>query len=74
MSESEVESFFQVRHAGAERALREIADSIKAKVPPGFGFGLFIFEFGDKGTMFWVSNAQRPDMIKSLREWIATNQ
>jgi hypothetical protein len=72
MSESEKD--FQIRHAGAERALREIGDGIRSKVPPGFGFGLFIFEFGDHGSMFWISNAQRPDMIKALREWIAKNQ
>lgn len=65
---------YQLRHAGAERALREIAEQIKPKLPPGFGFGLFLFEFGDHASMFWISNAQRPDMIKALREWIARQQ
>ena len=65
---------YQVRHAGAERALREIGDKLKGSVPPGFGFGLFIFEFGEHGSMFWLSNAQRQDMIKALREWIARQQ
>jgi len=65
---------FEVHHAGAQRALRELAGEISAKVPPGFGFGLFIFEFGEDGAMFWISNAQRPSMIKALRERIAKQQ
>lgn len=65
---------FEVHHAGAERKMREIAQKLSAGLPPGFGFGVFIFEFGEHGSMFWISNAQRPDMIKALREWIAKNQ
>lgn len=74
MSDDEQTQFYEVHHAGAKRALREIADEIKTKLPPGYGFGLFIFEFGEQGNMFWISNAQRPDMIKALREWIAKQQ
>jgi hypothetical protein len=70
----EQDQSYAVRHAGAERALREAADAVKAKVPHGFGFGLFIFEFGEYGSMFWISNAQRPTIIKALREWIAKQQ
>lgn len=72
MSDSDQD--FQIRHAGAERALREVGKQLGTKMPPGFGFGLFVFEFGEEGSMFWISNAQRPDMIKALREWIAKNQ
>lgn len=38
---------FEVHHAGAEKALREVARSIKHTMPPGFGFALFIFEYGE---------------------------
>lgn len=41
-------------------------------LPPGWGFGLFLFTFGPDGTMFWISNAQRSDMVKALSEWIHT--
>lgn len=65
---------YQVQQAGAERSLRELAKLIDERKPPGFGFGLFLFEFGEHGSMFWISNAQRQDMIKALREWIAKQQ
>ena len=35
----------------------------------GIGFALLLFEFGDAGTWStYISNAQRDDMIKALRE------
>lgn len=50
--------------------LNRLADSIRRALPPGWGFGLFLFTFGDAGTMAWISNAQRSDMVKALQEWM----
>jgi len=36
----------------------------------GVGFALLMFDFGEHGNMTWISNAQRADMIKALRELI----
>lgn len=38
---------------------------------PAMGFGLFLFEFGDGGNMFWLSNAQRDTMQAALAEFLA---
>lgn len=38
---------------------------------PGIGFCLFMFDFGDKGRMNYVSNAKREDMITAMKEFIA---
>jgi hypothetical protein len=35
---------------------------------PKFGFALLIFSFGEGGTMGYMSNARREDMILALRE------
>ncbi len=41
--------------------------------PKQFGFALFIFEFGktEGGRVNYVSNADRPDMLVAVREWLA---
>lgn len=46
-----------------------IAESIK-EAGGGFGFTLFMFSFHEGSEMTWISNAQRPDMIKALKEFI----
>lgn len=51
--------------------LRTLACDISDKLPPGWGFGLFLFTFGeDHGPCLWISNAQRPDMMAMLQEFI----
>ncbi len=50
-------------------SLQELATYVNDNYcPPDWGFAVMIFEFGESGkNMQWVSNAQREDMIKSLR-------
>ncbi len=47
--------------------LQTLADLIR-KALPGFGFVLVLFDFGAKGSMHFVSNGHRPDVIRMLRE------
>lgn len=55
-------------------SLQELATHVNDKYClPGWCFAVMLFETGGPGkNMQWVSNAQREDMIKSLREF-ATN-
>lgn len=55
-------------------SLQELATYVNEKYClPGWCFAVMLFETGEAGkNMQWVSNAQREDMIKSLREF-ATN-
>lgn len=41
--------------------------------PRRLGFALFVFEFGkvEGGRVNYVSNADRPDMLVAVREWLA---
>lgn len=50
--------------------LGNIAHKIIEMLPKGWGFGLFLFTFGENGTMTWISNARREDMIQALQEFI----
>lgn len=65
---------YEVHHAGAERMLREIGNTLKKRMPPGWGFSLFIFSYGEQGEMFYLSSASRPDMLKALKEFIAKQE
>ncbi|HEY1897027.1 MAG TPA: hypothetical protein VGG62_12170 [Terracidiphilus sp.] len=38
------------------------------------GFALFIFDFGDGGRINYISNAERADMIATLKEFIAKSE
>jgi len=54
--------------AVARNIARGIGRSIGHDLPKGIGFALLVFEFGTNGLLTWISNAQRADMVKSLRE------
>lgn len=43
------------------------------KRPRRLGFALFVFEFGkvEGRRVNYVSNADRPDMLVAVREWLA---
>lgn len=62
---------FEVRNEEAEKMLKEIGHLLKAACPKGYGFSLLVFSFGEGGNMFYSSNAQREDMIRAMREFIA---
>jgi hypothetical protein len=75
------QSSYNVRHPDVEHALRNIAGGIKPQLPDGFGFTLMIFSYGQTGlkgegaagSMFYISSAQRADMIKAMKEFITRN-
>ena len=52
----------------AERAAQSTAQLIGAALPPGYGFALLVFSFDKGGYLTYVSNAQRADLVKTLRE------
>ncbi len=50
---------------------RRIGRKMKQQLPPGVGFALLVFDFGEKGNLAYVSNADRADMLVAMREFIA---
>jgi hypothetical protein len=50
--------------------LREMAKVVQGKMPDGFGFIVFAFEFGEDKRMYYTSNAKREDAINALKEWL----
>ncbi|MDF1547142.1 MAG: hypothetical protein P1P88_04935 [Bacteroidales bacterium] len=50
--------------------MRDLAAMINKQIP-GLGFALFVFPLNEPGMANYVSNGQREDMIKMLRETLA---
>jgi hypothetical protein len=65
---------FEVDNPQIKSLLREIGNKIRSQIPPGWGFTLFIFSYGEGGATFYLSTANRDDMIKALREFIAREE
>lgn len=53
-----------------EQRCREIAAQVVARLLPGTGFALFVFDLGAHGSIAYASNAKRADLRKALREWL----
>jgi len=53
-----------------EAIARKIGKDLGAVVPDGIGFAFLLFDLGHGGTMAYICNARRSDMIKALRELI----
>lgn len=57
--------------ARMEAHSRAIAAAIAEGLPEGIGFALLLFDFGEGGNLVWISNANREDMVRALREQLA---
>jgi hypothetical protein len=69
----EYQGNFNVRNTAIEQKLRSIGKYIGDDLPTDWGFALFLFSYGENGNMFYISSAQRSDIIKTLKEFIARN-
>ena len=45
-------------------------EDLTSLFPEGIGLTMFMHGFGDDKSFCYISNAQRKDMIKSLKEFI----
>lgn len=54
-----------------KKILNEIGNTIGLSLLPNWGFNLLLFEFGgpDK-SLFYISSAEREDVIQVMKEWI----
>jgi hypothetical protein len=63
---------YEIDNPEVKTILRSIGSKIGAAVKPGWGFALFIYEYGGpNGANFYIASADRSDIIRMLEEWIA---
>lgn len=53
-----------------KRKMQTIAKKVEKELPKGFGFVVLSFAFNSEGEMIYVSNANREDVIKAMKEFI----
>lgn len=64
---------YNVRDPEIEALLKSLGDRLKFSMPPGWGFNLMLFTYGEGGNLFYISSAEREDVIKVMKEFIARN-
>ena len=53
--------------------LNLLANMVDNALPDNMGFCLMVFPFGGKGgRLQYISNGNREDVVKALKEWITT--
>lgn len=62
---------YEVKDPAVQATLIKLGGLIRASLPPGWGFSLFLVQYGPDGAMFYLSSANRDDMVQALREWLA---
>lgn len=50
--------------------MQTIARKVKEELPKNWGFIVLTFEFGEKGQLVYVSDADRKDVIEVMKEFI----
>lgn len=50
--------------------LQDTARAVQMTLPPNTGFIVLAFNFGPDGTLEYISNADRQDVVKCLKEFI----
>lgn len=66
---SEEERMRQQRERGAR-----IVEAIKANAAPGEGSIVFVFDYGQGGSMSYVASAERCDCITAILEWLSRQE
>lgn len=73
-----MEEKYEVKNEEIINLLKEEGRAFKMRMPEGWGFTLFMFNYGKESKkgdgMFYLSSAQRQDMIKSLEEFILSQK
>jgi hypothetical protein len=65
---------YEVKNADVQRLLRTIGGNIDEDLPDGWGFTLFLYNYGEGGALFYISSAERATMIETVKEWLAKQE
>jgi len=65
---------YEIKSDEKRRALRTIATLVDGQTPDGMGFAVFLFDFGPDGALFYMSSAERQDIVAMMKEWIAREE
>lgn len=58
----------------SKNIMQDFAKHIEHTIGKKYGFALLIYEHGKSGRMNYVSNSQREDVIKAMKEFIEKSE
>lgn len=61
---------YEVENPAIKVLMNDIGKALGAQMPKGWGFTLLMFTYGPDGDMFYISSAQRDDMLRAMAEFI----
>jgi hypothetical protein len=61
---------YEVNNPEIKNTLQKMGGVIGGELPDGWGFALFLFSYGENGSMFYISSAQREDVQSALAEFL----
>ncbi len=59
--------------AEMRRLLQRLGGQIGSALPEGWGFNLLLFTYGEGGSLFYISSAEKSDVLALMREYIKRN-
>lgn len=65
---------FEVNDERLKELLRNAGQQIKKDLPKDVGFTLLLFDYGEGGSLFYLSSATREDMVATMKEFIAKQE
>lgn len=64
----------ELRNPAAEQWLARVGQALQFTTPPKMGFALLLFDFGERGGLYYTSNAERASVLTAMQEFIEKNQ
>lgn len=65
---------YEVRNQELEQKLKDLGKIINNLLPPGVGFTLMLFKYGSDKGLFYISSANREDMLATMKFFIAKQE
>lgn len=53
-----------------KQSLKRVGRLVSEMLPPGIGFGLFVYEQQEDGWLTYMSNSNREDFVRVLKDFI----
>lgn len=60
----------EVDNPEMKTTLNNLGGVIGGALPEGWGFTLLLFRYGEGGDLFYISSAQRADVLQMMREFL----
>jgi hypothetical protein len=54
--------------------MHNLGRMVKAQLPEGVGYALFVWKHGEAGAANYVSDSQRPDVIEAVKGFVKRNE